>query len=242
MIFPFNDHVGICNLTEFKTLINQQNAVHEEPIKIYLEHQCSERSIKFKCAVVRERTRAGEIMHKGFRPFTCVLSSLEKELDKIHPLNSHTKVFVIGKLINLLKFNCVLLSEMANVFFYSRILNCKHVADKRGNEIVIPTGGGSNYQRIEKYFDKKERVPIYIEEQREDTFNFKCAVVRERTKFTRKILHQGFRIFSWNCFTGPTLEQQLEYFFPEMSGMKKLIFFGAYKCLFYFFIFIFSFY
>jgi len=116
MIFSFNEHVGICNLTEFKTLINQQNAVHEEPIKLYLEHQCTERPIQFKCAVVRERTSTGEIIHKRFRPFTCVLSTLGKELDKIHPIDSHTKVFVIGKLIILAKFNCVLLSEMANVF------------------------------------------------------------------------------------------------------------------------------
>jgi hypothetical protein len=137
------------------------------------------------------------------------------ELNKIHPIDSHTKVFVIGE-------------KIRKYLMFTKILNCKHyIADKRGNEIVISTGGGSNYKRIEKYFDKNERIPIYIEEQREDSFHFKCAVVRERTKFTKKILHEGFRLFSWNFFTGPTLEQQLEYLFPEMSGIKKLIFFGA---------------
>lgn len=114
--------------------------------------------------------------------------------------------------------------QMDFIFLYFS----KHISDKRGNEIVISSDFASNYQQIEKYFDQKERVPIYIEQQREDSFHFKCAVVRERTKFTKKILHNGFRIFSWNFFTGPTLEQQLEYTFPRMSGMKKLIFFGTY--------------
>ena len=52
----------------------------------------------FKCAVIRERTASGALIHDGFLPFNCNINDIVKRIKQIYPnIDSQTKLFTIGK-------------------------------------------------------------------------------------------------------------------------------------------------